>query len=63
MLKKPKPHELNGIAEIIRQSEESKARRGQAARSLIVELENRRRKQDEKDGDEQIETFRRFGAI
>lgn len=63
MLKKPKPHELNGIAEIIRQSEESKARRGQAARSLILELENRRRKQEEKTGDEQIETFRRLGAI
>lgn len=63
MFKKPKPHGLNGLADLIRKSEDSKARRGEATRSLIVELEERRKKQQEKTGDEQIATFRRFGVI
>lgn len=63
MFKKPRPQDLNGIDEIIQQSDESKARRGRAARTLIVELEDRRKKRDEQDNNEQIETYRRLGAI
>lgn len=63
MFRKPKPHGLNGLAEIVKKSDDSKALRGSATRSLIIELEERRKKQQEKTGDEQIATFRRFGVI
>lgn len=63
MLKKPKPHDLNGLAEILREVEDSKAQRSRVTRSLIKELEDRRREQEEATGDEQIATFRKFGAL
>ena len=49
MLRKPKPHELNGIAEVMRQAEESSAQRGLAMRKLVRTLENIKAKQNEDD--------------
>lgn len=63
MFKKPKPHGLNGLAEVLRELEDSKASRNKATRSLIVALEKIRERQQEAIGDEQIATLRRFGAI
>jgi hypothetical protein len=63
MFKKPQPHGLNGLAEILQSADDSKIRRAKATRSLIVELEKRRREQEEITGDEQIKTWRKFGAI
>jgi hypothetical protein len=63
MFKKPKPHGLNGLAEILQSAEDSKVQRNKATRSLIVELEKRRREQEAITGDEQIKTWRKFGAI
>lgn len=63
MFKKPRPHGLNGLAEILQDLDDSKVKRARATRSLMIELEKRRREQEEITGDEQIKTWRKFGAI
>jgi hypothetical protein len=63
MFKKPKSHGVNGLALILDAASDSKVQRNKATRSLIIELEKRRREQEEITGDEQIKTWRKFGAI
>ena len=63
MFNKPKTHGVNGLAMILDAASDSKAERNKATRTLIRELEKLRRKQQERTGDEEIATFRKFGAI
>jgi hypothetical protein len=63
MFKKPKPHESNGLAEIIRQAENSKTLRNHAMRQLVHEIEQQRRRQKEAELNEYLGRAQRNGAL
>jgi len=63
MFKKPKPFELNGLAELVRENEDSKSRRGRTVRSLMMEVEERKRREREHEIESWIRRAQRSGAM
>ena len=63
MFKKPSPSKLNGIAELIRQADDSKTLRTYATRRLLLEIEEQRRRQKEGEMKEYIKRGQRSGAL
>ena len=63
MFKKPKPFELNGLAELVRENEDSKSRRGRTVRSLLMEVEERKRKERAHEIEAWIRRAQRSGAM
>lgn len=63
MFRKPKPFELNGLAELVRDNEESKSRRGRTVRSLLMEVEERKRKERAHEIESWIRRAQRSGAM
>ena len=47
VFKKPQPHGLNGLEELLRRADDSKVRRARATRSLLIELERLNREREE----------------
>ena len=63
MLRKPKPHELNGLSEIMKEAEDSSKQRGLAMRKLVRTLENIKAKQNEDDLRQLEHYARKSGAF
>lgn len=62
MFSKPKPHGLNGLEEVLRRADDSKARRARSTRSLLIELERINREREETELAAYIKRARSAGA-
>lgn len=63
MFKRSRPSELNGIAELIRSAEDSKAQRLLTTRRLLTEIEDQRRRQKEAELLQYVTRGQRNGAM
>jgi len=63
MFKKPQPFQLNGIAELLRQAEDSKTLRTHVTKELVQLLEEQRRRQRDAELKEYVTRGQRNGAL